>query len=270
MAYKKSKKEMKQIQEGGKILGKILAHLETLVKPGVSTLEIDQVAEKMILEAGGIPAFKGYRGGSKTPFPGTICASVNEEVVHGIPSETKILKEGDIFTIDIGMQWPANCGAGQNGNGFFTDTAVSIAVGEVSEELKKLMDATYKSLQEAIKVCVPGNTIADVGRAVEDYIRPFGYGIVTDLTGHGVGHGVHEEPYVPNYYSKELEHWEIQPGVVIAIEPMITIGNHEVLTADDGWAIETEDYSLSAHYEHTIVITEKGPVIATKRPGEKI
>ena len=269
MAYIKTKKEMKLIDEGGTIIGKILEHLTTLVKPGVSTLEIDQIAENMIKEAGGIPAFKGYKVPGHTPFPGTICASVNEEVVHGIPKKDKILQEGDIFTMDVGMQWPANSGQGLRGNGFFTDTAVTVAVGEIEEETQKLMDATKRSLEVAIEAAQIGNTIADIGRAVEDYIKPFGYGIVTDLTGHGVGHDVHEEPYVPNYYSKELENWEIQPGVVIAIEPMITMGKPETVTADDGWAVETEDYSLAAHYEHTIIITEKGPVIATKRPSEK-
>jgi len=269
MAYIKSSKEMEQIIEGGKILGSILEHLGGLVVPGISTLEIDEIAEKMIREAGGIPAFKGYKVPGSTPFPGTICASVNEEVVHGIPSAEKILKDGDIFSIDIGMQWPANCGEGKNGNGFFTDTAITVAVGTIPEKIKQLIAVTYTSLLKGIEASQDKNSIADIGRAVEEYIKPQGYGIVTDLTGHGVGHGVHEEPYVPNYFSKALEDWKIQPGVVLAIEPMITMGHHDVVTADDGWAVETEDMSLSAHFEHTVVITKDGPIVATKRPSEK-
>lgn len=269
MAYIKSKKEMKKIREGGRILGEILEHLSTIVKPGVSTKHIDDVAEKMVREAGGIPAFKGYKIPGSTPFPSTICASVNTEIVHGIPSEEKILKDGDLFSIDIGMQWPANSGEGLQGNGYFTDTAITVGVGSISEELDALINATYTSLQKAIAAAAPGNSIADIGKEVEAYIKPQGYGIVRDLTGHGVGHGVHEEPYVPNYANSDVEDWEIQPGVVIAIEPMVTLGKHAVVTADDGWAIETKDKSLSAHFEHTVVITKHGPVIATERPSEK-
>lgn len=261
--YTKTEREVQLILEGGKIIGEILEKLESMVTPGISAWEIDQEAERLIVEAGGRPAFKGYRTRrSEPPFPSTICASVNAEVVHGIATKDKILKDGDIFTIDIGMQYPAD-------GGFYTDTAVTIPVGEINEDIKKLLKATQRSLFKGIEQVKVGNTIADIGKAVQNYIEPFGYGIVRDLVGHGVGHEVHEEPRVPNYYEKELENWVLKPGVVIAIEPMITMGDYMVETAQDGWTITTSDKSLNAHYEHTIVVTEDGPVIATLRPSEK-
>lgn len=269
MAYIKDKKKIKRIKEGGKIIGRILDELISMVEPGVSTLAIDQKAEQLIREAGGIPAFKGYNAGGSTPFPATICASINDEVVHGIPSEEKILNDGDLFTIDIGMQWPANSGEGKSGNGYFTDTAVTIPVGNVDEKAIQLTSVTKKALEIAIETCIPGNTIADIGKAVEAYIEPQGYGIVRDLVGHGVGDDVHEAPHVPNFYSKELEQWEIREGVVIALEPMITMRSPEVDTADDGWSINTKDGGLSAHQEHTVIIGKDGPIVATRRPSEK-
>jgi methionyl aminopeptidase len=268
MAYTKSKKEVQYIIEGGKIVGEILDKLAKMVKPGVSTLEIDTEAERLIREAGGIPAFKGYKIPGHVPFPGTICASTNTEVVHGIPSSDKILRDGDVFTMDIGMQWPTGKEEGKNGNGYFTDTALTVPVGEIAEKTKQLLNVTKKSLELAIEQCHVGNTIADIGRAVEDYVEPQGYGIVTDLAGHGVGHDVHEEPYVPNYYSKDMEQWKLRDGVVIAIEPMITEGSPDVETSKDGWSVVSSDGKLNAHYEHTVVITEDGPIVATRRPSE--
>jgi len=269
MSYTKSKREIKLLTQGGKLIGEILEELGRMAKPGVATLKIDERAVELIEKVGGLPAFKGYSGGSGSPFPGAICACINEEIVHGIPSKEKVLKSGDIFSIDIGMQWPANKGEGKNGNGFFTDTATTVLVGEVDEKTKQLVSVTNKALELAIEACQPGGTIADIGRAVEDYVKPQGYGIVRDLVGHGVGHDVHEEPHVPNYYSEEMEQWELKEGVVLALEPMITLGNHEVTTADDGWSISTKDGSLSAHAEHTIIIGAKGPLVVTRRPGEK-
>ena len=261
MSYIKTKQETQLILEGGKILGKILTELGTMAKPGVSAFIIDQKAEELIKSAGGRPAFKGYKNHRHDPpFPSTICACVNEELVHGIATKEKILKAGDIFTIDIGMEY----------KGYFTDTALTVIVGEVPKEVKKLLEVTEGSLFAGIKKCKIGNTVADIGRAIEDYVNKNGkYGIVRDLVGHGVGHAVHEDPRVPNYYSPENEKWVLEEGVVIAIEPMITLGTHEVMTADDGWSISTADDSLCAHFEHTIIITKNGPVIATLRPGEK-
>lgn len=260
--YKKKPQEMETIIEGGKLIGEILDTLIGMVKPGVSAYEIDTKAERLIREVGGVPAFKGYKPHpSDTPFPSTICASVNAEVVHGIATKEKILKEGDIFTIDIGMQYPAK-------NGFFTDTAVTVPVGAISEEAQKLMDVTSKALEIGLAQAKDGNTIADIGAAIQEYVEPHKYGIVRDLVGHGVGHAVHEEPRVPNFYDKELETWIVEPGVVIAIEPMITLGDYRIRVADDAWTISTADGSLSAHFEHTIVVTQDGPVVATRRPSE--
>ncbi len=260
--YLKKPQEIERIREGGILMGEILEKLIPLVKPGVSGLEIDLEAERLILAAGGRPAFKGYRSRkSDPPFPATICFSLNEEVVHGIPTKNKIIKDGDLVSLDIGMEFPIP--------GFFTDTALTIAVGKVSEKAKKLLEVTQKSLEVGIAAAQPGKSVADIGRAIEDYVRAQGkYGIVEDLVGHGVGHAVHEEPRVPNYYDKDLRDWILQPGVVIAIEPMITLGNHKVDIARDGWTIFTADKSLSAHFEHTIVITETGPEVVTRRPQE--
>lgn len=272
MAYKKTQEEIRLIIEGGNILGSVLESLIGMVKPGISAKEIDDKAEQLIIAAGGRPAFKGYRASKyDSKFPSTICASKNDEVVHGVATADKILQEGDIFKIDIGMQYPLNCGLGERGNGFFTDTAVTVAVGDIDEKARQLMNVTQKALYKAIKQVQVGNTIADIGKAVEEYVAPQGYGIVRALVGHGVGHAVHEEPAVPNYYDKSGLAWKIEPGVVIAIEPMITTGSHEVQTdEEDGWTIRTEDGSLAGHFEHTIAVTDDGPVIVTKRPSENV
>lgn len=269
MSYIKSQEEIEQIKQGGKILGEILEKLGNMVKPGITAWDIDVEAERLIKEAGGRPAFKGYRGRkSEPPFPSTICASKNEELVHGIATKDKVLNEGDIFSIDIGMQWPLGCGQGKGGNGFFTDTAITVAVGEIPGKTKQLMSVTKKCLEIGIKQAVVGNTVADIGRAIQECVEPQGYGIVRDLVGHGVGHAVHEDPRVPNYYDKSLESYILQEGVVIAIEPMVTMGDYNIRTANDGWSISTVDGSLNAHQEHTIVITKDGPVVVTRRPHE--
>lgn len=269
MSYIKTKEEIEHLKTGGRILGEILDKLAKMSVAGVSAYEVDMEAERMIVEAGGRPAFKGYRSRkSDPPFPSTICASLNTEVVHGIATKDKILKNGDIFSIDIGMQYPLNCGLGKGGNGLFTDTAVTIIIGEVPEKTRQLIKSTQESLELAIEKCHMGNSIADIGKTIEDYIEPQGYGIVRDLVGHGVGHEVHEEPRVPNYYDRDLESWKLEDRAVIAIEPMITMGDYNVETAEDGWSISTVDNSLSAHFEHTVVITKDGPLVVTRRPSE--
>lgn len=267
MAYIKTKEECNSILEGGLILGGILEELITLVRPGVTTLFLDQEAEKRIRKAGGIPAFKGYAPSGYSPFPGTICVCINQEIVHGIPSK-HVLIEGQILSIDIGMQYPVDSGFGQNGNGFFTDTAITVPVGEINSQARQLLSVTKKSLEIAIDVAVEGAKISDIGRAIERYVEPQGYGIVRDLVGHGVGHAVHEDPAVPNYFESNLQDPILEVGVVIAIEPMITVGDYKTDVKKDGWTIVTADGSLSAHFEHTLIITESGTVIATKRPSE--
>ncbi|MEK7623261.1 MAG: type I methionyl aminopeptidase, partial [Patescibacteria group bacterium] len=215
----------------------------------------------------------GYRGRrGDPPFPSVVCFSVNHELVHGIATKEKVIKNGDIVSIDIGMEYPNSKFQIPNSKhvgGYFTDTAVTITVGKVPKEIEKLLNVTKEALEAGIRAAKVGNTVADIGRAVETYVKSQGnYGIVRDLVGHGVGHAVHEEPRVPNYYDKAQEKWVLEPGVVIAIEPMITLGTHEVETLDDQWTICPVDKSLNAHFEHTIVITENGPVVVTRRPGE--
>jgi len=271
MSYTKKPQEVRYIQEGGQKMGEILAILEKMVKPGVSGLEIDQKAEELILKAGGVPAFKGYKTRrGDTPFPATLCFSLNDEVVHGIPTKNKIIRAGDLVSLDIGMQYPAGFGVGPGGNGFFVDTALTVVAGKkVPKKHADLMEVTRVALEKGIEQCQVGNTVADIGRAIEDYVNSQGkYGIVKDLVGHGVGHAVHEEPNVPNYYSEEFEHWILKENVVIALEPMITMGSWRVKVAPDGWGILTSDGSMSAHFEHTVVITKKGPEVVTRRPKE--
>lgn len=264
MSYIKTPQEIDLIIEGGKKMGEILEQLEAMIAPGVSGFEIDAEAERLIRAAGGAPAFKGYKSRrNDPPFPGTLCFSLNEEVVHGIPTKEKIIKKGDLVSLDIGMRWPGE-------KGYFTDTALTVAVGKVPVRVRNLLSVTQEALEVGMEQVKIGNTIADIGRAIEKYVRSQGkYGIVEDLVGHGVGHAVHEDPRVPNYEDRDLEEWEIVPGVVIAIEPMISLGTWKVVMADDGWSISTADKSLSAHFEHTIAVTEKGPVVVTRRPNEK-
>ena len=256
--------EIEKIKQGGKLMGEVLQKVMDAVEVGVTTKSLDALAEKLVIDAGGRPAFKGY--GSSKPFPGTICTSVNNEVVHGVPSDYT-LKEGDILGIDIGMEWPYKEGGA---SGYYTDTAATVGVGEISQTNKDLLERTQQSLYKGLSAAVSGNSIADIGKAVEDHLAPFGYGIVTALVGHGVGHDVHEDPKIPNVYLKKNESVAIEPGMVLAIEPMVTLGVHEVDTAEDGWTVITRDGSIAAHFEHTIVVEKDGIAIVTQRPGEQI
>ncbi|HOX60579.1 MAG TPA: type I methionyl aminopeptidase [Candidatus Magasanikbacteria bacterium] len=267
MGYIKSAEAVKYILEGGKILGEILEKLGDMVAPGVSAYEIDLKAFEMIKRAGGRAAFLGYRAGKNSkPFPNTICASVNDEVVHGFADKEKILKSGDIISIDIGMEYPYGV-VGKRG--YFTDTAITVPVGKIDKKYLKLLDVTRDSLERGIEACVSGNSVADVGKAVESSVKKAGnYGIVRDLCGHGVGDSVHEDPEVLNYFAKYLKKWDLRPGVVIAIEPMITTGGEDVRTDIDGWTVRTADGSWCGHFEHTVIITADGPIVATRRPSE--
>ena len=257
-------------------MGGILSKLAKMVKAGVTTWDIDQAAESMIIKAGGKPAFKGYLSHPHDPpFPTTICASCNHEIVHGIAKKETILQNGDIFSIDIGMEYPVGRSKTQNSKspnlrGWFTDTAVTVAVGEIDPKVRELMRVTRQALEVGIKAVKPGHSVAEIGKAIEAYVKSQGkYGIIRDLVGHGVGHEVHEEPRVPNYYDKHLENFILKPGMVIAIEPMISLGGEDVQTGPDGWTIEMSDGSMCAHFEHTVIVTKWGREVATRRPNEK-
>lgn len=253
--------DIELIRKAGNIAGRVLEYVTTLVKPGISTWELDEAAEKAIKEAGAIPTFKGYRN-----FPATICTSVNEEVVHGIPSKTKILKEGDVISIDIG----ATIRSEKKGKpfDFIGDTATTVPVGKIAPGINKLLQDTQKSLYAAIAACKPKHTLDDIGGAIEDIALAGSYGLVRDYGGHGIGPGYHEEPFIYNYRTGSKI--KLIPGMVIAIEPMFNQGGDRVKTKADGWTVVTQDYKPSAHFEHSLLIGEDGPEILTKRPKENI
>lgn len=242
------------MRAGGAKLAWVLKQLAQAVEPGINELELEATARRLIKESDARPAFLGYKpAGAKRPFPAALCLSVNNEVVHGIPSDRK-LEAGDIITLDLGLEF----------EGFFTDMAVTVPVGRVSEEAKRLLAITEESLALGIKAARPGGTIGDIGAAVGSFATGRGYGVVRALGGHGVGYRVHEEPEVPNY-GRQNSGLKLQPGLVIAIEPILTAGQGaEVKIGPDGYTVLTRDGSLAAHFEHTIAITEKGPEILTK------
>ena len=247
MVSLKTTRELRLMREAGKISQEALLKAGEAVKPGVSTFELDKIVRTTIEKAGAVPSFLGYGG-----FPASACISVNNVVIHGIPSKKQILKEGDIVSIDVGA-----CYQGFNG-----DNAWTFACGEISMEAQKLLDATRESLFEAIKMAQPGNRIGDIGSAVQKYVEARNYSVVRDFVGHGVGAKLHEDPSVPNYGTPGRG-VRLLPGMTIAIEPMVNAGGHEVTVLGDGWTTVTRDGRLSAHFEHTIAITPDGPVILT-------
>ncbi len=246
MIIRKSKLEIERMRAAGQIVARVLKKLSEMVEPGLTTLELDQEAERLIVGAGAYPTFKGYHG-----YPRSICASINDEVVHGIPSKRK-LREGDIVGIDCGATYM----------GYVGDAAVTVPVGNVSEPVRQLLDATRKSLYHAIEKCRVGNRLGDVCNAVQSCVEPLGYSIVRNYCGHGVGRAMHEEPQVPNY-GKPGTGPVLREGLVIAIEPMINLGHEDVKVLSDGWTVITMDGQPSAHFEHTVAITREGPQILT-------
>lgn len=244
----KTKDEIEKMKESGYIVAKILDELSELVAPGVTTAELDAYAEKRTLELKAIPAFKGYQG-----FPGTLCVSVNDEVVHGIPSKSRKLKDGDIIGCDFGVIL----------NGWYGDSAKTYSVGKISADASKLLEVTEKSLMLGIEQCRVGNKLFDIGHTIQNYVESHGYAVVREFVGHGIGRSLHEDPQVPNYGPKG-KGISLKAGMVLAIEPMINLGGAEVKVLKDGWTAVTVDHSLSAHFEHTVAITEDGPVILTK------
>ena len=250
----KSPSEIELMKVAGRVTAEVLDIMREVIRPGISTGELDRIAEEHIRKNNGIPAFKNYRPDSKmTPFPGTICASVNEEVVHGIPDFNRILEEGDIISIDVGAYVNGWCG----------DAACTYPVGAISESRRKLLEVTEESLNRAIASALKGNTLGDIGHAVEGYAKPLGYGIVRDYTGHGIGKKMHEAPQIPNY-GKAGQGMTLKAGMTIAIEPMIMSGREDVkVSALNGWTVSTVDKSDAAHFERSIVILDDGPEILT-------
>ena len=247
MITKKSRDEIKLMKMAGDIVAQVHLAMKDAVKPGVSTKELDDIAYEIIKSNKAIPTFKGYRG-----FPATICASINDEVVHGIPSDKRILKEGDIIAVDVGATF----------HGLVGDSAWTYAVGEISADNMRLMEGTEKALMAAIDKMRAGNTLNDVGGAVEDVAKEYKLGIVRQYGGHGVGRNMHEEPFVFNYRAGDTT--ILKPGMTIAIEPMLNLGGDDVYEHADGWTVSTVDKMPSAHFEHTILVTEDAPVILTQ------
>lgn len=247
----KSGKEIELMQESGRIVALVHEKIKEAIKPGITTLELDAIAERTIVENGAKPSFKGYHG-----FKGSICASINDEVIHGIPSERKLM-EGDIVSIDVGAFK----------NGYHADAAKTHPVGKVSDEDMALIEATRQSFFEGLKFCREGYRLSDVSHAIQAYAESLGYGIVREFVGHGVGQELHEDPPIPNYGAPGRGP-RLTKGMVLAIEPMINQGTHKVAMLDDDWTVVTQDGKSSAHYEHTVLITEDEPVLLTSFPCE--
>jgi len=246
MIIGKSKRELEKMRAAGRLVGQVREHLRVLVQPGITTMELDREAEKMIRDAGALPTFKGYNG-----FPYSICASVNEQIVHGFPSQY-VLKEGDIFSIDCGVTL----------EGFVGDTATTVPVGKVDDEKMRLIRITEECLERAIQQCRAGNHLGDIGWAVQQHAEANGYSVVRDYVGHGIGRRMHEDPQIPNYGRPGLGP-KIKAGYVFAVEPMVNQGSHFTKVLSDNWTVVTVDGKPSAHVEHTIAITEEGPEVLT-------
>lgn len=247
MVMVKSDREIEQMRKAGRIVAQILQEMAEMVAPGITTLDIDRFAESRIKDLGAKPAFKGYHG-----FPGCVCLSVNEEVVHGIPSKKKVLKTGDIIGIDFGVIY----------DDWYGDSARTVAVGPVKPEIQRLMDVTEESLRLGIAQARAGNRIFDIGYAIQNYVEKQGFSVVREFVGHGIGRALHEDPQVPNFGPKG-KGMPLRTGMVLAIEPMINAGKPEVAVLSDGWTAVTRDRSISAHFEHTVAITDQGPQVLT-------
>ncbi|MDR3127388.1 MAG: type I methionyl aminopeptidase [Tannerellaceae bacterium] len=244
MIYLKTDEELELMWEANQLVGKTLGELARHVAPGISTGRLNRVAEEYIRDHGATPAFLGYNG-----FPASICTSVNDQVVHGIPSEKVVLKEGDVISIDCGTKW----------KGFTGDSAYTFCVGEVSEAAKRLLKTTKKALYMGISQAVEGNRVGDIGQAVQTYCESRGYSVVRELVGHGIGREMHEEPDIPNYRRVRGDGEQLRKGMCICIEPMINEGHRQVVFEKDGWTVRTKDRKKSAHYEHCIAIGAEGP-----------
>jgi len=237
------------MREAGRLVGEVLAELAAQVAPGVTTADLDRMAEKRIAQAGATAAFKGYHG-----YPATICASINDEVIHGIPSGRRVLNEGDVISLDVGASL----------DGYYGDSAITLPVGQVSEAAATLLRVTEEALYKAIEQTRPGGRVSDIGHAVQRHVEAYGFSVVREFVGHGIGQRMHEEPQVPNYGDPGRGP-RLSEGMVLAIEPMVNAGKAAVRVLADGWTAVTKDGSLSAHFEHTVAVTAEGPRILTAR-----
>lgn len=242
----KSEKDLEMLRKSGKILAKVFKKLQESVRPGITTKEINLLAEELVAKENALPAFKGYRG-----FPATICTSINEEIIHGIPGDRKI-KEGDIVSLDLGVNY----------EGYFSDAAVTMAVGKIDSQGKKLIEVTKKALSIGINEARPENRLSDISYNIQNYVEKNGFSVVRQFVGHGIGKNLHEEPEIPNF-GRLHEGPALKSGMVFAIEPMVNMGSWEAEILDNGWTAVTKDRLPSAHFEHTVAITEKGPEILT-------
>jgi methionyl aminopeptidase len=254
MIVRKNMSELEKMRSSGLLVWKILEQLRQMVAEGVTTYELEVTAEKMMGDAGARPAFKGYSQGNGTNFPFVLCTSVNEEIVHGMPSQKKTLKSGDIVSIDTGVQL----------NGYYGDSAITVAVGQITEEAQRLMDVTRESLELAIEKARPGNRLFDICGTVERHVTANGFSIVREFVGHGIGTHMHEEPQIPNYVDRRNENPRLKEGMVLAIEPMVNAGKPGSRVRSDHWTAVTEDGRYSAHFEHTVAITATGPWVLTR------
>jgi len=249
MIFIKTPQEIKIMEEGGKLLSKVMKELGEMVKSGITTDELNRAAEALILKLGAKPNFKGYGG-----FPAALCVSINEEIVHGVPSQ-RVLKNGDIVSLDCGLMW----------KGFHSDMAFTLGVGNIDPEAQRLIRTTKKALKRGIANLKPGNTFGDVGNAIERHIESQGFGVVKDLCGHGIGKDLHEDPKILNY-GKRHKGLEIKKGMVVCLEPMATMGDYHIKSSGNGCSFETRDGSLSAHFEHMLAVTERGCQMLTEIP----
>ncbi len=264
----KDKQEIELMRAGGKILAFVLSELKKAAKPGVTTQSLDELAERLIYEQGALPGFKGYQG-----YPAALCASVNEEIVHALPSGRK-LKEGDIVGLDLGVLWPPEkcsscpsargCG-GQRG--LYTDAAITVAVGKVSQEAKKIIEAAEGALGVAVRKIKPGRKLSEISAVIQKYAEDAGFSVIRELVGHGVGYELHEEPEIPNFTGSQFKDVILKEGMALAIEPMISAGHWRIKRSKDSFGFETEDKSLSAHFEHTVAVTKNGCEILTDYKG---
>jgi len=246
----KSARELVLMREAGQIVAEVLARIQEKVAPGITTRDLEGIADEIIVgKYGAIPSFKGYRG-----FPGMVCASVNEEIVHGIPGQ-RVLNEGDIVSVDVGVI----------NKGFHGDAAITVAVGQIDAQSQGLLDVTAESLRIGIEAAAAGNWTSDISRAIEQYVEGQGYAVVREYTGHGIGRNMHEDPQIPNYYDPSVgSRVRLRPGMTFALEPMVNVGDWQTRVLDDKWTVVTADGKRSAHFEHTIAVTKNGPEILTR------